>query len=95
LGWNIKNIDEVREQRRTLTGLVDYPLNVNGQPKIFVEIKKLSESLDMVRTIRGREESYPEQAIRYAWHMKADWVVLSNFAETRLYYSHVIKSCYI
>jgi len=91
LGWNIKNIDEVREQRRTLTGPVDYSLNVNGQPKVVVEIKKFSESLDMVRTIRGREESYPEQAIRYAWHMKVDWVVLSNFAETRLYYSHVIK----
>jgi len=91
LGWNIKNIDEVREQRRTLTGPVDYSLNVNGQPKVVVEIKKFSESLDTIRTIRGKEESYPEQAIRYAWHMRVDWVVLSNFAETRLYYSHVIK----
>jgi len=91
LGWNTKNIDEVREQRRTLTGPADYSLNVNGQPKVVVEIKKFSESLDTVRTIRGREESYPEQAIRYAWHMKVDWVVLSNFAETKLYYSHVIK----
>jgi len=91
LGWDIKNIDEVREQRRTLTGPADYSLNVNGIPKLVVEIKRFDESLDTVRTIRGREESYPEQAIRYAWHMKVDWVVLSNFAETRLYYSHVIK----
>jgi len=91
LGWDIKNIDEVREQRRTLTGPADYSLNVKGLPKLVVEIKRFDESLDTVRTIRGREESYAEQAIRYAWHMKADWVVLSNFAETRLYYSHVIK----
>lgn len=91
LGWDIQNIDEVKEQRRTLTGPADYSLNVNGVPKLVVEIKRFDESLDTVRMIRGREESYAEQAIRYAWHMKVDWVVLSNFSETRLYYSHVIK----
>jgi len=91
LGWGVKNIDEVKEQRRTLTGPADYSLNVSGTPKLVVEIKRFDESLDTVRTVRGREESYAEQAIRYAWHMKVDWVVLSNFAETRLYYSHVIK----
>jgi type I restriction-modification system DNA methylase subunit len=91
LGWDIKNIDEVKEQRRTLTGPADYSLNINGQPKLVVEIKRFDENLDTVRTVRGREESYAEQAIRYAWHLKVDWVVLSNFVETRLYYSHVIK----
>lgn len=91
LGWDVRNIDEVKEQRRTLTGPADYSLNVNRKPKIVVEIKKFTESLDTKRTIRGKEESYPEQAIRYAWHLKVDWVVLSNFAETRVYYSHVIK----
>jgi len=90
LGWNIRNIDEVREQRRTLTGPADYSLNVAGIPKLVVEIKKF-ESLDTTRMVRGREESYSEQAIRYAWHLKVDWVVLSNFVETRLYYSHVRK----
>lgn len=91
LGWDIKNIDEVREQRRTLTGPVDYSLNVNKLPELVVEIKRFDESLDATRMTRGREESYPEQAIRYAWHLKVDWVILSNFAETRLYYSHVRK----
>ena len=91
LGWDVRNIDEVREQKRTLTGPVDYSLNVNRLPKLVVEIKRFDESLDGSRTIRGREESYPEQAVRYAWHLKVDWVVLSNFAETRLYYSHVRK----
>ena len=41
--------------------------------------------------MRGKTQTFPEQAIQYAWHMKLDWVVLTNFAETRLYYSHVIK----
>ncbi len=91
LGWDVKNIDEVREQRRTLTGPVDYSLNVNKLPKLVVEIKRFDESLDATRIIRGKEESYSEQANRYAWHLKVDWVVLSNFAETRLYYSHVKK----
>lgn len=89
LGWNVRDIDEVREQKRTLVGPVDYSLNVNKKPKVVIEIKKFSESLDHKRVVRGREESYPEQAIRYAWHLKVDWVVLSNFAETRLYYSRV------
>ena len=91
LGWDIRKIDEVREQRRTLTGPVDYSLSVNKLPKLVVEIKRFDEGLDATRTTRGKEESYPEQAIRYAWHLKVDWVVLSNFAETRLYYSHVRK----
>mgnify|MGYP001077012345 CR=1 FL=1 len=87
LGWNIKNIDEVKEQRRTLVGPVDYSLNIDKKPRLVVEIKRFSESLDTKRTVRGKEESYPEQAIGYAWHLKVDWVILSNFAETRLYYS--------
>jgi len=91
LGWDIKNIDEVKEQKRTLTGPADYTLNVKRTAKLVVEIKRFDHNLDTVRIIRGREESYAEQAIRYAWHMKVDWVILSNFAETRLYYSHVIK----
>jgi hypothetical protein len=89
LGWDIKNIDEVKEQKRTLTGPVDYSLSLFGKPKLVVEIKRFDEHLDGYRVVRGVQESFPEQAIRYAWHLKLDWVVLSNFEETRLYYSHV------
>ena len=83
LGWDIRDVYEVKEQRRTLTGPVDYSFSVGGSTKFVVEIKKFDESLDTTRTIRGREESYPEQAIHYAWHLKVDWMVLSNFAEKR------------
>ncbi|GAH83425.1 unnamed protein product, partial [marine sediment metagenome] len=91
LGWNIKNIDEVKEQRRTISGPADYSLEVNGRPKIVIEIKKFNEDLDNKRTIRGKEESYPEQAFRYCWWLKVDWVILTNFKETRFYYSHERK----
>ena len=89
LGWDTQNIDEVKEQKRTLVGPVDYSLNVNRRPTVLVEIKRFAESLDGKRVIRGKEQTFPEQAVEYAWHLKVDWVVLTNFAETRLYYSHV------
>ena len=91
LGWDTKNIDDVKEQKRTLTGPADYSLNVRKTPKVIVEIKKLTEDLDSVRLVRGREEGYAYQATRYAWHLKVDWCVLSNFKEIRLYYAHTIR----
>ena len=90
LGWNVKNIDEVKEQKRTVFGPADYSLNVNGKPKILIEIKKF-ENLDQHRRWRNKKQTYSEQAINYAWSLKADWAVLTNFRETRLYYSHVKK----
>jgi type I restriction-modification system DNA methylase subunit len=91
LGWDTKNIDEVKEQKRTLTGPADYSLNVRKTPKVIVEIKKLTEDLDSKRVVRGKEEGFAHQATRYAWHLKVDWCVLSNFKETRLYYAHTIR----
>jgi len=91
LGWDTKNIDEVKEQKRTLTGPADYSLNVRKTPKVIVEIKKLTEDLDSIRVVRGKEEGFAYQATRYAWHLKVDWCVLSNFKETRLYYAHTIR----
>ena len=89
LGWDIHNIDEVREQHRTLTGLSDYELLINKRNKIVVEIKSFSESLDGFYSHKGKTETFPEQAIRYAWHLKLDWAVLTNFQEVRLYYTRV------
>lgn len=88
LGWDINNIDEVKEQRRTLSGPVDYTLAVNRKPRLLVELKKFTESLDGYRDIRGHKETFPEQATRYAWHLKVEWVVLTNFKEIRLYNSY-------
>ena len=88
LGWNPRT-DEVLPEQATLTGRADFGLRVGGRTRIFVEMKSFSKSLDGHERVKGRPRSYPEQAIQYAWGMKADWAVLTNFEETRLYDSHV------
>ncbi len=88
LGWGIDNIDEVKEQRRTLTGPVDYSLQIDKKPKLLLELKKLTEDLDGYREVRGRKETFPEQATHYGWYLKVEWVILTNFKEIRLYNSY-------
>ena len=91
LGWKINDVDEVKEQRRTLSGPVDYALAIDRKPRLVVELKKFTEDLDGYRKVRGRKETFPEQATRYAWHLKVEWVVLTNFKEVRLYNSYYKK----
>lgn len=85
LGWNTKDIDQVKEQKRTLSGPVDYTLATDRKPRLLLELKRFTEELDGYRIIRGRKETFPEQATRYAWHLKVEWVILTNFKELRLY----------
>jgi len=92
LGWDINKIEDIKEQKRTLTGIADYSLlNVAGTSKIFLELKKFEEDLDGTRRVGGKIRSFPQMAIDYAWQSRADWAVLTNFEETRLYYSRVKK----
>jgi len=92
LGWEVTKIEDVKEQKRTLTGVADYSLlNVGGTSKIFLELKKFEEDLDGSRRVGGRIKSFPQMAVDYAWQSRADWAVLTNFEETRLYYSRVRK----
>jgi type I restriction-modification system DNA methylase subunit len=88
LGWNVES-DEVLPEQRTLSGPVDFGLAIDKITVLHVEVKPLGANLDGYRNIRGEKQFFPEQAIQYAWHQKLDWVVLTNFKETRLYYSHV------
>lgn len=90
LGWNPRT-DSVLPEQATLTGRADFGLRVNGRTKVFVEMKSFVKSLDGHDTVKGRPRLYSEQAIQYAWGMKADWAILTNFEETRLYDSHVKK----
>lgn len=92
LGWDITKIEDVKEQRRTLTGVADYSLlNVGGTAKVFLELKKFEEDLDGSRRVGGKIKSFPQMAIDYAWQSRADWAVLTDFEEIRLYYSRVKK----
>jgi len=92
LGWAVSKIEDVKEQRRTLTGVADYSLlNIGGTSKIFLELKKFEEDLDGTRRVGGKVKSFPQMAIDYAWQSRADWAVLTNFEKIRLYYSRVKK----
>jgi len=92
LGWDTSKLEDVKEQTRTLTGVADYSLlNIGGTSKIFLELKKFEEDLDGSRRVGGRIKSFPQITIDYAWQSRSDWAVLTNFEETRLYYSRVKK----
>ncbi len=92
LGWDVTKIEDVKEQRRTLTGVADYSLlNIGSVSKIFLELKKFDEDLDGYRRVGGKVKSFSQIAIDYAWQSRADWAVLTNFEEFRLYYSRVKK----
>jgi len=45
--------------------------------------------LDGHRIERGKQVTYAEKAIQYAWSMKANWAILTNFKKFRLYYTLV------
>ncbi len=93
LGWDVRGLDEVKYEQRTLSGRVDFGLRTepSSKPIIFIEIKKFQENLDGYRISKGRKRTYAEITIDYAWQMKVDWCVLTNFKELRLYYTHVSK----
>lgn len=91
LGWDTIS-DQVTPEQRTLIGDADYALSLNGHEQYFVEAKPFREDLDGERRLRsGETQSYVQQAIDYAWHQGCDWAVLTNFAELRLYFTHVSK----
>lgn len=81
-------------EQRTHRGRADYGLRLGrgAAPSIFVETKRLElgpEGLDGSTTRGGKKVTFPQQAIEYSWQMGADWAVLTNFRETRLYFSHI------
>ena len=90
LQWDTTT-DQVIPEQRTLVGYADYALSLNGREQFYIETKAFREDLDGTRPVRGERQSYVEQAIDYAWHQGCDWAVLTNFAELRLYFTHVSK----
>lgn len=90
LGWDTQD-DQVTPEQTTLVGDADYSLSLHGREQFYIEAKRFSKDLDGTRRVNGEEQSFPEQAIDYAWHRRVDWAVLTNFEELRLYWTHVSK----
>jgi hypothetical protein len=82
LGWDILDIDEVRNEYRhnSADNPVDYALFLNRSPVLFVEAKPLGHSLD--------DRKWIVQTINYANAAGVDWCVLTNGAEWRIYKVH-------
>jgi len=82
LGWDILDIDEVRNEYRhnTADNPVDYALFLNRSPVLFVEAKPLGHSLD--------DRKWIVQTINYANAAGVDWCALTNGAEWRIYKVH-------
>ena len=82
LGWNDQASD---------IGIIEYGTDLIftcRKNKIFVRIHGLNENLEGY----GRHgRSYVEQAFQRAFDIRANWVVLTNFTETRLYDFHERK----
>jgi len=82
LGWDILDIDEVRNEYRhnAADNPVDYALFLNRSPVLFVEAKPLGHGLD--------DRKWIVQTINYANAAGVDWCVLTNGAEWRIYKVH-------
>ncbi len=89
LGWDVKNAsgkppskrDVVYEPRVTIDGsskAPDYALCVDGEKKIYVEAKRVSEDL-----AQNRNHAY--QLRRYSWNAGLPFGVLTDFEELAIY----------
>jgi hypothetical protein len=81
LGWRLDELGDVRREYRAKPqdNPVDYALLVFGQPRLFVEAKALSTTLD---------RKCASQVLGYASVVGVGWCLLTNGDEYRLYNSH-------
>ena len=71
LGWNLRNLEEVKEQVSQPQGRPDYIFYLNGSIAFFLETKPF----------RDLTEDDIKQTINYARSRNKRWAVLSNFKE--------------
>lgn len=84
LGWDVRDPDEVQEEYPTVDGKsVDYALQINGKPILFVEAKALDDPLNDVKAIT--------QVVGYAANAGVVWCVLTNGLKWKVYRS--VEKC--
>ncbi len=72
LDWNVRSLDEVKEQKNQPQGRPDYIFYLNGSIAFYLETKKF----------KALDEDDIKQALNYARNNGKRWAVLSNFEET-------------
>ena len=82
LGWNYANIDtlEVFPEFRVENGKVDYALQNEGKPLVFVECKRWSASIEM--------EKPQDQVARYIFQEGVDLGVATNGRKWDFYFAY-------
>ena len=80
LGWDIRDLDEVRLEYQTIDGKsVDYALKINRKPVLFIEAKPLNDTLTDVKSII--------QVVSYAANAGIEWCILTNGVTYKVYRS--------
>lgn len=78
LGWNMEDRSEVTaEEYIRNTDRIDYGFYLGGQPKFFLEAKKLGADL--------QKELHADQAIRYSFNKVVTWAVLTDFESVKVF----------
>lgn len=85
LGWGVEDSNEVSKEENISGKRVDYGFRIDGIPKFFLEAKGLDEDLEGSRMVKGRQVTYAEQAINYAYYKGCSWAILTNFKDVRVY----------
>ncbi len=84
LGWNMEDRNEVTaEEYIRNTDRIDYGFYLGGQPKFFLEAKKLGEDL--------HKELHANQAIRYSFNKAVTWAVLTDFEGLKVFNANAIS----
>ncbi|MBI1850191.1 MAG: type I restriction enzyme HsdR N-terminal domain-containing protein [Planctomycetes bacterium] len=86
LGWNLEDLDEVNREFKVKPQdkPVDYALLLVRTPRLLIEAKALGEALD--------DRRWASQIMGYAGVVGAEWVVLTNGDEYRVYNAHAAVS---
>lgn len=71
VGWDLEDDRVVMEYRVTSGGKVDLALIDEDEPEVFVEAKRLGESLSL-------SDAEAKQALSYAYEDGAHWCILTN-----------------
>lgn len=82
LGWDLREIDEVRREyrRKPQDNPVDYALFLNRTECLFIEAKSLEKDLS--------DHKWVTQNLSYATGAGVQWCVLTNGDEYRIYNAH-------
>jgi predicted transport protein len=78
LGWDTGDLDQVEREYRVYDNTaLDYALKIDGERRLFLEAKGVTQKLD--------DKTFVAQTVNYANNEGVEWCVLSNGISYRVY----------